>query len=111
MAVTFIPIASQMLSASAASVTFSAIPQTFTDILVRMSMRNNNAGQFGYPDPYLIKPNNSNSSYSKIDIVNMDNAASSSVISNSSEATSRYAVNNGNSTALTFSSSEIYIPG
>lgn len=44
MAATMIPIQSITLTGSAASVTFSGIPQTYTDLLIRLSARGDVAG-------------------------------------------------------------------
>jgi hypothetical protein len=43
MALTYTPIASTILSTAAANVTFTSIPGTFTDLVVRYSMRTNQA--------------------------------------------------------------------
>lgn len=43
MAATYVPIASTTLATTAASVTFSAIPATYTDLMVRVSTRSSGA--------------------------------------------------------------------
>ena len=69
MANTYTPIASNTLGASAASVTFSAIPSTYTDLVMRWSVRTDygatrtgfrlaaNAITSGYTATYLIQYN------------------------------------------------------
>lgn len=45
MPATYVPIASQTLGSAAATVTFSNIPSTFTDLVVRVSARSNASGE------------------------------------------------------------------
>lgn len=55
MAATYNLITSNTLSSTAASITFSSIPQTYTDLILKTSTRNNDAGWTGV---YLITLNN-----------------------------------------------------
>lgn len=107
MPVTYNLIASNTLSSSAASVTFSAIPGTYTDLVVKWSARSDGA---------------TTNEYSKI-VLNSDIAANYSETyvrgTGSTADSGRYSSNDkwlfipidgANNTSSTFSNSEIYIP-
>jgi hypothetical protein len=49
MPVTYVLLASRVLASDTGLVTFSAIPQTYTDLLLRCSMRSGNASTFDIP--------------------------------------------------------------
>jgi hypothetical protein len=101
-------ISSNTLSATTSSITFSAIPSRFTDLVVRISARGSNAAvgtQLG------VRYNNSTSTiYSNTYLTSNGSAASSTNMS----ANNGDEVNNGtsgaSSTSNTFGSTEIYIP-
>lgn len=104
---TYTLISSNVLSSSAASVTFSAIPATFTDLVVRISARTTEAG----PNDIIIYTLNGNtgSNYSQTTLI----GNASNVISNrnTSAANIRAGYTSGaTATANTFGSTEIYIP-
>jgi hypothetical protein len=101
------PIASQVLAATAASVTFSAIPATFTDLMLKVSSRTNVAGN---NDALQVQFNgNTATNYSMTRLTGTGSAASSLRASNATEA--RVGWTNGNTgTANTFGLMEIYIP-
>lgn len=108
MAATYIPITSITLSASAASVTFSGIPQTYTDIVIRYSARTTNASFVGL-SPITI--NSISSGYSNTVLEGNGSTANSSRSSSAANWNYGAGVTNGaGATANTFSSNEMYIP-
>jgi len=102
---TYTLIQAQTLTTSTASVTFSSIPATYTDLLLKVSVRTARATT---SDALSIKLNNSTSSYSSRNCLN-DNG---SAVSYTDMFGVGYVINTkGNSTtANTFSNQEIYIP-
>lgn len=107
MANTYIPIASTTLSTSAASVTFSSIPQTYTDLVLRVSARATPAGntiQLG------IQFNGNTSAVYSNTILRGNGSTASSTRDTSNFSTRVFNVNADASTANTFSNGEIYIP-
>jgi hypothetical protein len=99
---TFVKIAGITVGAGgAASMTFSSIPQTYTDLKIVVSGRSSD-GNFGY----LILLNNAASTYAGRFIEGLNTSASSY---NSANALGGY-LNYSTQTANTFSSSEAYIP-
>jgi hypothetical protein len=100
-------IASQVVgSGGAASVTFSSIPGTYTDLLIKASARSTDSGGSSM---YLRFNSDSGSYYS--DKILLGNGSSASSSSSSSIAQGGYAeVTTNNWTANTFSNSEFYIP-
>jgi hypothetical protein len=102
---TYTLISSNVLSSSAASVTFSAIPSTYTDLVIRLSARSDtDAG-------VRIRFNNSSSALSSRTYIMSDTTAPFSS-QNTSETYTIFpqASNVTSDTANTFSNSEIYIP-
>jgi hypothetical protein len=100
---TYTLIASNTLSSSAASVTFSSIPNTFTDLVLKVSARGTVAGTVSF----IIRPNSSSASeYSRTALFGTGSSAGSFRNSNSG-ALLAYA-NPSDSTASTFSSIEFY---
>lgn len=109
MANTYTLISSNVLSSSAASVTFSSIPATYTDLVLRVSARENAGGQ--YPNAINLTFNGSSASNYSITHAYADTtSASSNRYSNQPAAYINGAVNGSTSTSNTFSSVEIYIP-
>jgi hypothetical protein len=100
---TYTLISSNVLTSSAASVTFSSIPSTYTDLVLRCSTR-----ATGYSNliNYYFNGNTSNTSFTSL-------FGNGSIV-NYSNSTGSYGIVGPNSridaTANTFSSSEIYIP-
>ena len=107
---TYTLISSQVLGSTATSITFSSIPQTYTDLVLRFSARCDEASistslviEFNgdylspttYSDTYLY--------------VNSGNAASSR-ISNNTAMPARYSINGNSATANIFGNGETYIP-
>ena len=107
MPATYTLIASNTLSSAAASVTFSAIPGTYTDLVLRWSSRTDNASVV---DVVLLEFNASGgTAYSTRRIIGTGSAAASTGFSNA--ATSLLPQTDGaNATANTFGSAELYIP-
>ena len=107
MANTYTLISSNTLSSSAASVTFSSIPSTYTDLVVRISARTDRATTS--TGIRLTFNGSSAANYSYTYVLGNGSAASSSFTSNNTLATFG-SVNAATSTANTFSSHELYIP-
>jgi len=106
---TYTLISSNVLSSSSASVTFSAIPATYTDLVLRISARGDAGGSNNY---YTIVLNsNTGNVYSSTRVFGNGSTASSD-----REATGnpRFAVSQGmpgaSATSNTFSNDEIYLP-
>jgi len=105
MATTYEAIATVTVTgATAASMDFTSIPQTYTDLLIKYSGRVN-AGV----DPTLKIIFNSNTSNYSSKVLNGDGTAAGSFNGSAAYAYGGY-VCNSNHTANTFSNGEIYIP-
>ena len=101
MANTFELIASSTVgSGGAASIDFSSIPQTYTDLVVKLSVRPDSA------DSIAIKFNGSTTGYSSKNLEGSGASASSG----NSPASGRYINYAVLTTASTFTSVEVYIP-
>jgi hypothetical protein len=109
MANTYTLIASNTLSSSAASVTFSAIPGTYTDLVVRCSVRLA-AGAGSTIQDLLVRFNATTTNYSITQLTSDGSAASSGRISNTTRMLITNVVSGDNATNNTFGSVEIYIP-
>lgn len=108
MPATYTLINSNVLTSSAASVTFSSIPATYTDLVLRCSIRSNDVT--GNPDGY-IRINGSTSALGSTTTLAGTGAAAASY-SYTAQANVKLitTLNGSNSTANTFASTEIYIP-
>jgi len=107
---TYTLISSNVLSSSAASVTFSSIPATFTDLVLRISSRSDNT--IAASTIRLRFNGSSSASYSE---TLLSGSGSAAVSARSSSATymfnAGYFVDDANgATANTFGTTEIYIP-
>jgi hypothetical protein len=104
---TYTLISSNVLSSTASSVTFSAIPSTYTDLALRVSARTN----YGAISDYLQIYFNGSTAANYSDTTLWGDGASVFTLRNSnanlSEASTMSA---NNATANTFGSAEIYIP-
>ena len=103
MATTYTLINSNVLSSSAASITFSSIPATYTDLVVKISTRVNYATTD--IEGYLsINGTSTNYSYTLL--------AGSGATASSTRASTYvpYVDDGANATSNTFASGEIYIP-
>jgi hypothetical protein len=107
MATTYKAIASQVLSSSTASVTFSSIPSTYTDLVLKVSSRTDVASVSSSFYIYYNSTSVSSGSYTFI----QGNGASA-VSGRDSAQTWAYLAGTGGSsvTANTFAASEFYIP-
>lgn len=108
MANTFVAIATTTVgSGGAANITFSGIPGTYTDLVVKLSVRgdNNTTTQQMY-----MTFNNSTTGYSARQVYGDGASATSATLSNSGAAISIVNTNTSVSTANTFSSTDVYIP-
>jgi len=107
MPATYTLIASNTLSSAAASVTFSAIPGTYTDLVLRTSIRSTQADTYG---KVILRFNSDSSSiYSYTDLQGSGSVAYSSRSSGDSSNASIFW--EGTSyTSNTFTSSELYLP-
>jgi hypothetical protein len=103
---TYTLIASNVLSTAAASVTFSAIPSTYTDLVFRVSVRNSLTQE----DMLLRINNDSSTLYSRVQVRGNGTSASSSINSSQTSIKLENAVVGSGYTANTFSNHEIYIP-
>jgi ABC-type cobalamin transport system ATPase subunit len=103
---TYTLISSNVLSSAAASVTFSAIPSTYTDLVLRMSVRGANAAA---TSTALLRLNGLTANYSQIRLRGNGSTASSTIDSAASEW---YLYNYPAATATTdtFGSIEVYVP-
>jgi len=109
MPTTYQLISSNTLSTTAASVTFSSIPATYTDLIIKVSARNAGTAN-AYPSIMRVRLNSDTSSiYSSTYVYGQDNAAGSFNESNT-DRIGAYASNSNTSTSNTFSNVEIYIP-
>lgn len=107
MAATYVPIASNTLTTSAASVTFSSIPATYTDLVLKWSARSNDSGN---SELLLVSLDGTTSGTSQSNIELQGTGSSAVSFSNPNRANMLAAVTGNNATANTFSSGELYIP-
>jgi hypothetical protein len=107
MPATYTLIASNTLSSSAASVTFSAIPATYTDLVLRMSLRSTEASN---TTPIEITFNSDTATNYSVTRINGDGSAASSSRRTSYNFIDGFQVPAANGTSNTFSSTELYIP-
>jgi len=93
-------------SGGASSVTFSSIPATYTDLVVKSSARTDRASTYDF---YKVKFNGSATSYSER-LLNGNGTAAASETNNSTTYGFNYAIDGASATASTFSNAEFYIP-
>jgi hypothetical protein len=105
MANTYTLIQAQTLASAAATITFSSIPATYTDLMLRLSARKSGGG-----DTFKVQFNSDTATnYSNTTLTGNSSAASST--RNTSQVYVRaYGANESTFTANTFGSSEVYIP-
>lgn len=109
MANTYTLISSNTLSSSAASVTFSSIPSTYTDLVIKASARSTRAAS---TNGFDIVINGATTNYSYTDLYNNAGTAYSSRDTIAGGNTYLYggSVGAANINANTFNNIEIYIP-
>ncbi len=102
------PIYTQTVGAtSVGSVTFNNIPQTFTDLKLVISARNNNSAGFGVG--LFMQLNGTSTAYSYTGIYGDGSSAGTSRFANTTEMLAGES-GQSNLTANTFGNTEIYIP-
>jgi hypothetical protein len=105
---TYTLISSNVLGSSAASVTFSAIPSTYTDLVLRVSARTNKASTT--TDLTVRVNGNTSAIYSRVRLRGSGSAASSNLDTNQTQIQNDQGLDGNNAASNTFSSNEIYIP-
>jgi 4-hydroxyphenylpyruvate dioxygenase-like putative hemolysin len=108
MANTYTLIESQVLGSSAASVTFSSIPADYTDLVLKLSLRTDQATDF--TNIRLQINGDTATNYSITRVSGYSTAAMSSRLSDATSAAQTAGANGANSTSNTFSNWEMYIP-
>lgn len=106
MALTYQCIGSNTLGSSTASVTFSSIPGTFTDLELRLSMRSDVASTNGYA---IFTFNGNTSNYTELR-AEWDGTTAGAYRRTSTTDIQLLAINGASSTSNTFSSHSIFIP-
>jgi len=108
---TYTLISSNVLSSSAASVTFSAIPATYTDLEIRVSARSDGAGYASFFSGITYKVNGVSTAYnSATDLYGGFSTVSSTRQSNQAFGGRTIVISGSTATANTFGSTSIYIP-
>lgn len=108
MATTYTLISSNVLSSSAASVTFSSIPSTYTDLVLRCSVASDLAGVAS--NLLLTINSDSGTNYSRTQLQGTGSATSSFKSTSATSISANQSIDGMSSTADTFASVEIYIP-
>ena len=104
---TYTLIQSQTLASSAASVTFSSIPSTYTDLVLRVSARSNDAA---VTESLTVAVNGSTALTSYTYIEGTASAATSGNAGFNDNVQLTASLDADNATANTFNNAEIYIP-
>ena len=105
---TYTLISSNVLASSAATVTFSSIPATYTDLVLRISARSDRT--VSVTQPIRLSVNGTGgTSYSWTELTGNGTAALSARVASTSYIEQAYATAGG-ATTNTFGSAEIYIP-
>jgi len=89
-----------------ATITFSSIPSTYTDLLIKSSARTDRVNTVDY---YKLKFNGTATSYSERSL-NGNGSAAASENNNSTSYGFNYAIDAATATTSTFSNAEFYIP-
>jgi hypothetical protein len=102
MATTYTLIEAKTLSTTTASITFTSIPQTYTDLLIKFSTRDNSGS---YINNMNININSSSSNFSGRTIMKLGTGLSSGT-----ETTNLAFSTGSTATASTFTNGEVYFP-
>lgn len=106
MANTFTLIASNTLSATTTSFTFSSIPDTYTDLVLKASVRQTDANWNG--ELKIVFNSDTTTKYSATSIDGVGTSVSSANVTSNTSV--RFIAVDGTATANTFSNTELYIP-
>ena len=107
---TYTLISSNVLTSSATSVTFSAIPSTYTDLVIRASARDSQSGGTIYQSIQVEFNADASSIYSVTILRGNGSAAQSTRFSGLSYTIDSAGTNSDSATANTFSNTEMYFP-
>lgn len=107
MAGTYIPLAKTVLTGTQATITFSSIPQTYTDLLLVYSARTNEASAY---NDTKITFNGSTSAVYSATLLYADTTTSGSLRDSGASNLGRNYIDGNSATANTFASAELYIP-
>ncbi len=108
MPATYTLISSNVLTTTAASVSFTSIPATYTDLVVRASVRTDRAGE-NIDLLKLVINSNTSGVYSQTVLYGTSSSAASTSITSGTEFYYDF-INGAASTSNTFASYELYIP-
>lgn len=109
MANTYTLIASNTLGASAASVTFSSIPATYTDLVFRVSARTDRAGS-NWDDLKVVINSDTATNYSDTYLLGNGSVSASSRDTSTAYMTAARCLTGATATSNTFGNIELYIP-
>jgi hypothetical protein len=104
MANTFIQIATVSVPSNQATISFSVIPSTYTDLVLKMSTRSSGQESGNTWDNMSIQFNGSSASFTARDLYGLGASAGSGTFVTGGMA------NGNNATSSTFSSVDVYIP-
>jgi hypothetical protein len=109
---TYTLISSNTLTTTTASITFSSIPGTYTDLLITASTRNNNTGAGGQDNSIAMWINGviTGTSYSATALLSAFNSPTSSRQTSVASWAYMGSEDTATNTATTFASNEYYIP-
>jgi hypothetical protein len=107
MANTFTLIKGETISSATTSYTFSAIPGTYTDLCLKLSLRGDQAN---YSEIILLEFNGSAAANYSYVAIRANGSTADSVLGSAQTYGRVGYANSGNSTASTFGNAEIYIP-
>ena len=105
---TYTLISSNVLASSAASVTFSSIPATYTDLVLRVSARCDNGSTAN--NARIQFNSDTATNYSETFLYGSGSAAASSRVSSQTKILEALIVDGNTATANTFGNLEMYIP-
>ena len=110
MATTYTLIGSNVLASSTAFVTFSSIPATYTDLVLKTSLRSNVAGIIAVDPDIFINGSTSAAIHSYTYLQGNGTTAASARVTGNGQSGWRFSANDTGSTTNTFAASEFYFP-